>query len=198
MATFSDLTSDVMTITNRPDLIAETKLAVKAATLKIHQSDYYYKDLFESGLTWDVAAYTQEVELNALFPRFRSLKYVRRYDTSGSGESKEFYDILTPGELLDSYGRDRYNVAYMAGRNLNIKSYEQLSNALIGIYLNPVVTEDEYTSWIADDHPYAIVFEAARLLFKQIGYDEQAQQFERLVAEQLTLVRMTNISAVGY
>ena len=35
MATFSDLTSDVMTITNRPDLIAETKLAVKAATLKI-------------------------------------------------------------------------------------------------------------------------------------------------------------------
>ena len=67
MATFSDLTSDVMTITNRPDLIAETKLAVKAATLKIHQSDYYYKDLFETGLSWDTAAYTQEVDLSLLF-----------------------------------------------------------------------------------------------------------------------------------
>lgn len=198
MATFSDLTSDVMTVTNRPDLIAETQLAVKAATLKIHQSDYYFKDLFETGLVWDTAAYTQEVELNALFPRFRSLKYVRRYDTSGSGEAKEFYEILTPGELLDAYGRDRYNVAYMAGRILNIKSYETLSNALIGIYLHPDVTETGYNSWVADDHPYAIVFEAARLLFKQIGFDEQSQQFERLVAEQLTLVRMTNISAVGY
>lgn len=198
MATFSDLTSDVMTITNRPDLIAETKLAVKAATLKIHQSDYYYKDLFESGLTWDTAAYTQEVDLSLLFSYFRTLKYVRRYDTSGTGEAKEFYTILTPGEVLDSYGRDKYNIAYMAGRILNIKSYEKFTNALIGMYVNPDITDTGYSSWIANDHPYSIIFEAARLLFKQIGYDEQSTQFERLVAEQLIIVRATNISAIGY
>ena len=40
------------TITNRPDLINETKLAVKAATLKIHQSDYYYRDLIEQGIAF--------------------------------------------------------------------------------------------------------------------------------------------------
>ena len=53
MASFTSLLNDVYTITNRPDLIAETKLAVKQATLKMHQSDYYPKDLFETGIAWN-------------------------------------------------------------------------------------------------------------------------------------------------
>ena len=55
MTTLTDLCADVYTITNRPDLINETKLAVKAATLKMHQSDYYYRDLLEQGITFDTS-----------------------------------------------------------------------------------------------------------------------------------------------
>ena len=50
MATFTELCNDVYTMTKRPDLVAETKLAVKAATLKAHQSDFYPKDIYETGI----------------------------------------------------------------------------------------------------------------------------------------------------
>ena len=50
MATFAELLADVYTLTNRSDLIAETKLAVKMATLKMHQRDYFYKDIRETGI----------------------------------------------------------------------------------------------------------------------------------------------------
>ena len=56
MTVFSDLLSDVYAVTNRPDLVADTKLAVRTATLKAHRSDFYPKDLFETGLTFSTPA----------------------------------------------------------------------------------------------------------------------------------------------
>ena len=79
MATFLELVSDVYTVTGRPDLIAETKLAVKSATLKAHQSDFYFKDIFDTGIQFDSAAYKQQINLRAIMPRYRALKYFRSY-----------------------------------------------------------------------------------------------------------------------
>jgi len=41
----AQLSTDVIALTKRPDLVAETTLAVKMATLKAHNSDYYPRDL---------------------------------------------------------------------------------------------------------------------------------------------------------
>lgn len=193
----TELTDEVYTITNRPDLVGETLSAIKAATLKLHQSDFYYKDLFETGIQFDTASYTQQLEMGNVIPRFRSLKYLRRYDNSGSGAPAEFYEVLTPGELLDEYGLDKVNVAYMAGLVLNIKSYSPLEFALVGVYLNPNITTSGFSSWIATDHPYAIVYEAARVLFKMTGFDEQAAAYDKLGAEQLAMVKISGLYAVG-
>lgn len=198
MATFVELCEDVYTITNRPDLVNETKLAVKVATLKMHQSDYYYRDLVEQGISFLTSDYTQQFDLYSVFPNYRALKYIRRYDNSGSGEAKEFFEILTPTSILDAYGNDRTGVAYVAGTVINIKSFYQFQYAIMGVYNNPVVIEDAYNSWIANSHPYAIEFEAARVLFKQIGFDEQATQFQALVAEQLAEIKLSNVTSVGY
>ena len=194
----TSLIADVYSVTGRPDLEAETKLAVKAATLKAHQSDYYFKDLLETGIQFATAEYLQDADLRVIIPNFRNIRYARRYDTSGTGKDAEFYTILTPGELLDSYGNDKSNVAYMAGTVLKIKSRVKLDHLLIGVYVSPAITDDTYSSWVATDHPYAVIFEAARLVFKQIGFDEQSTTFEKLAAEQFIELRMNNIQAVGY
>lgn len=198
MATLTELCADVYTITGRPDLVAETKLAVRAATLKAHQSDFYLRDLQETGIQFLSSDYVQQFDVYSIFPRYRALKYLRRYDSSGTGRAAEFYEILTPNELLDSYGNDKLNVAYLAGTTLNIKSYTALQFAILGCYLNPDVTEGGYTSWIADNHPFLIQFEAARVLFKSIGFDEQSTQFQALTQEQLAELKLSNIQSVGY
>ena len=114
MATFAGLCADVYTITNRPDLVAETKLAVRSATLKAHQSDFYPRDIVESGIQFLSSDYIQQFNVYDIFPLYRALKYLRRYDSSGTGSAAEFYEILTTGEVLDSDGNYRTGIAYIA------------------------------------------------------------------------------------
>lgn len=196
MATFNELVADVITITNRPDLLAETKLAIKAATLKIHQSDYYYKDLHETGIAFSSAAFAQQLDYRVLLPRYRSLKYLRKSDSTGAPGN--FIEVLTPSEVLDAYGIAKDNICYVAGEVIQIKSSTEFQYAILGVYLNPNIVEADYSSWVALDHPFAIVYEAALTVFKAIGYDEQATTFTRMAGEQLQYVKSSNILAEGY
>ena len=196
MATFTELCNDVYTLTNRPDLVAETKLAVKAATLKAHQLDFFWKDIEEVGIQFSSEEYIQALEYRTLVPRFRALKYIRKSDAGGV--VGDFINLITPALALDRYGSQREDICYAAGEVIHIKSSTLLQYIFFGCYLNPDVTESGYTSWIANDHPYAIVYEAAATVFKGIGQDEQANTFKRLVDEQFQLVKQSNIEAEGY
>lgn len=199
MTTLTALCSDVYALTNRPDLVSETVLAVRAATLKAHQSDYFPKDLFETAIKFEEEKYLQSLEYKAVIPRWRSLSYLRKYNPTELDNAKgEFLTVLTPGEVLDNYGINRENVVYLAGSMLEIRSSDLLQYVLLGCYVHPDVTVEGYSSWIADEHPFYIVYEAARTLFKTIGYDEQAAMYDRLVQEQLAILRQSQIIAVGY
>src|SRR3954471_21770445 len=103
MSTFAELVADVYTITNRSDLVTETELAVKSATLQLHRSDFFYKDLLETAIQYTTSDYLQAVDYRTLFPRYRALKYLRKFDGTSEGVGM-FFPILTPEEVLDSYG----------------------------------------------------------------------------------------------
>jgi hypothetical protein len=163
MADFNTIVNEVFTITNRPDLVKETQLAVKSATLQLHRSEFFYKDLLETALQFDASNYLQSIDYRSLFPRYRSLEYLRKYDpTQGVGG---FIDIITPAEILDSYGVQKNNIAYVAGSLIQVRASENLQYVLIGLYQNPDVSPDTYKSWIADEALYAIVYKAASILF---------------------------------
>lgn len=195
--TLSELRQEVYTLTNRPTLVAETLTAIRAATLKLHQSDYYYKDLFETGILFTNALYVQSLDYRTLIPLWRSLKYIRKTDSTGT-EQGAFFDIIVPENVLNSYGTDREDVCYVAGANIQIKSSTLLQYAMLGCYVNPNITEAGYDSWIALDHPYAIVYEAAAGVFKMIGDTEKYAAYTQLAAIQAAEIRMSNIQAQGY
>ena len=186
--TFDELVTEVYSLTNRPDLVAETKLAVKAATMKAHQTDFYSKDIYETYVDLgDTASYSFSLDYITLISNFRALSYIRT-----------FLEVISPLEVLDRYGATRLNVAYIAGRVIEMKAATTFSKCILGCYVLPVVTEAGYTSWIAQLYPYAIVFEAARVVFKTIGYDEQSAAYEGLVGEQFNLLRASALPDVGY
>ncbi len=190
MASFTELCNDVYTITNRPDLIAETKLAVKQATLKMHQLDYFPKDLYETGIIWDPIAFIQSLAYKTLIPRWRTLKYLRKYQ---DGRAGEFFKLLSPDETLDRYAINRDNICYIAGDQLEIRSNTEDATMLISCYLHPDITEANFTSWIADEHPYALISDAAATVFKMIGFDEQASYMKQNVTEQVAMLRQNQI-----
>jgi hypothetical protein len=195
MATLTELLADVYTITNRPDLVNETKLAVKAATLKAHQSDFFYKDIEESGVSFSTSDYVQALEYRSIFPNYRALKYIRKTDVAGV--PGDFLSVITPALSLDRYGEEKTDICYGAGAVIQIKSSTLLQYILLGYYKNPVLTDAGYSSWVALDHPYYIVYEAACQIFKTKGQDEQATIYNKLAMEQLMLLKASNIEIEG-
>jgi hypothetical protein len=199
MADFASLVADVYTLTNRPDLVAETALAVKAATLKMHKSDFYFKDLFESGVQFDQIDYLQTLKYRLLFPKYRALKYIRKFDASvAPGLPGKFYEIISPEEVLDSYKIQRNDVAYVAGSVIQVRSSTKDQYCLMGVYLHPTVESPAtFSSWIADEQPYAIIFEAASQIYGLLENNNAQQKYTAEAADQITELKAGNIIAVG-
>lgn len=195
--TFDEIVAEIYLITNRPDLVADTEAAVKAATLKAHKTDFYSKDIHETGVEFETATFRQSLDYILLIPNLRSLKYFRRVEDENDDVGK-FLDVITPEETLDSYGCNRSDIAYIAGRVLEIRSSVEFSKALLGAYVYPIVTpKSAYTSWVAEQHPYFIIHEAARRIFISVGQLEEAGGQTRLVAEELELLRLSALADVG-
>ena len=223
---YTDLVTAVQQLTNRPDLVNETAQAISAATLFAHHSDFYYKDLVEVPAQFQQLAYIQQIPLS-FFTNFRALKYLRKY-YPGTGPNNppaqdqspnnlpplygsyydpgpnlpdgRFFKILTPDDMLDRYFINRVDVAYIAGQTIQIRSADYFQYALCGYYAHPQLgtTNVSYQSWIANEFPYAIVFKAASIVFKTIGFDEQNAQYQQLVAEQIQELQNSNILVEGY
>lgn len=195
----TELRAEVVTLTNRPDLDTNGKilLAIRQATLKLHQVDYFPKDLYEVTVSFPVATTLQQFEVYTNIPRWRAIKYLRKYDVVSSTPGT-FFEVIVPENVLDSYGVQRNNVCYLGGDTLQIRSSDAFQYVLLGCYLNPDIGLSTYTSWVARDYPYAIVNEAAASIFRSIGKDEEARLLREMNNENITLLRMSNSLAQGY
>lgn len=197
MTTLAQLSADVYSLTNRPDMVTETNLAIRSATLTVHQREFYFRDQFETGIQFTSANYLQTFEPKVVLPFFRSIKYLRKYDLIGQTPGK-LLSRITPDQVFDDYGVDCVNVYYSAGAEIQIKMDTQEQFMLFGCYLNPNVTSTMYSSWIADDYPFAIVYAAAAQVFKTLGADVQSNNYATLARDQLILLDTNNIIDTGF
>jgi hypothetical protein len=195
--TYDELVSAVYTITGRPDRVGETSLAIYDATLKAHQSDFYYKDLFETGIIFDTIDYFQQIDYRSLFPTYRAIKYIRIYDNVNLAPGN-FLTLVPTEKVVDGYLIQRQDIYYVAGAEINIYFCQPQQTIIAGVWLNPVAVQQNYSSWVALDHPFAIIYSAAATVFKAIGKDEEAAAYKTLVAEQYALLATSNILPNGY
>jgi hypothetical protein len=194
---FNELFAEVVLITKRPDLVDRTKQAIRAATLKIHHSDFYYRDLIEVPVQFTNPFILQSFIPTEVVPAFRKAKYVRLWNGGIEGDVGMFLTPIQIENSLDAYKNIKTNVFYMAGQNLQIRGCGPLDKVLFGCYVHPIVLpEASYSSWIAVDKPYAIIYEAARAIFKGISFTEQANEYSQLVAEEVSELKMSYIDDV--
>lgn len=189
---YEELVQEVLLITKRPDRLANIGQAVRNATLKAHRTDFYPKDLFETGIQWSIPAYLQSLETKEVVPRWRAIKYLRKYDynvTTTVGIPGNFFEIVQPESVLDTYRIQKENICYAAGSMLEIRSSTQDAFMLLGCYRYPDITETSFSSWIAEDVPYAIIWGAAGMEFKWMGYDEQEAAMRAAVADEYQLLK---------
>jgi hypothetical protein len=193
----TELQAEVVSLTKRPDLNSTSILtAIKAATLKLHQLDYFTKDILETPISFATADYYQSLSYMTNFPRWRSLAWLRKLDSTLLPYDPPL-KRLDPRAVLDQFGVQKNNVYYEAGRVMQINTLEQVQYFLLAIYQNPDVATGTYTSWIADSYPYAIIFDAAATVFKSVGFGDMEASMRLLCAEQKQLILNSNITEDG-
>lgn len=200
MATLAALLADVYALTNRDDLVAETTAIVKAATLKAHQSDFFPRDIVTGNFAFTDPTLPVQSFNTASLARWRAWSYLQNFDPNTSPTqptNAQLFDIIAPNNLFDDYEIMKQNIAYQVGMTLNLRGSAAIASLYYGYYRNPDITNALDMGWISDSHPYCIVYEAARVVFKTIGYDEQAAVYRDLVKDQYDELRMSNILVVG-
>jgi len=203
--TLTELTQQVYTITNRPDRIAETLSAIQSATLKMHQSDFYWKDIFEAGYNAgsNAIAYEHDIDYRSIIPLFRAWKYIRKWSPDLTGQNPlgcpgKLLTLVEPMNVFDDYHAQKTDVYYGAGQYVHVKSSTLDQYYILGCYINPNITSSLYSSWIAIDHPFAIIYEAAAMVFKAVGKDEEATTYRTLNADQIGILKQNNVTALGF
>lgn len=179
--------------------MAQIESAVRAATLKAHNKDFYYRDIVETAIEFSFPKNTIDFEPKLNYPRFRKPAYVRlwNYDATDAihfGRPGIKLDVVELGNTLDYFGFDKTNVYYMAGNILQLRACVDISHILFGFYAYPTITADGFQSWIADEFPEAIYREAARSVFKTIGFDEQSTEQGNMVKEIYQELTINNIA----
>jgi hypothetical protein len=196
--TFAELEAEVYIHTKRSDLVALTKTAIRAATLKAHQTDFYSKDIYETGIDLTVSQARHSIDYITLISNLRALKYIRRVDSLTDENTTNFFEIVPPELLVDSYSEFKTDVGYIAGRSLELRGAVDFQYIILGAYVNPIATETGYSSWVALLYPDVIILEAARQIFKSQGKSEEETTYNRLVREQYILLRTNALTDVGY
>lgn len=188
--TFDELVAEVVAITKRPDLIDRIKSSVRAATLKAHSSDFFYKDIVEVPVQFLSPFYLQSFIPSEVVPGYRAAKYVRLWNSTDTdinsvvGGPGKFLANIQIENSIDAYGTNKNDVFYLAGQAVQIRCSMPLNKVIFGCYRFPtVIPEANYSSWIAEDMPYVIIYEAARVIFKSISFTEQANEYSQLVSE---------------
>ncbi|WP_411706266.1 hypothetical protein [Edaphovirga cremea] len=201
--TFDEMVAEVISITKRPDLVDRIRSNIRAATLKAHNSDFYYRDIYEVPVQFTAPFYIQSFIPTEIVPKYRAAKYVRLWNTtdtnvnSTDGGLGKFLTNIQLENSEDQYGYIKNDVFYLAGQAVQIRSSCPLNKILFGCYIFPtILPEASYSSWIATDMPYVIIYEAARVTFKSISYTEQANEYSQLVGELYSELKMSYVDCV--
>lgn len=216
--------------TNRPDLIDQTASALRAATLKMHgiMGNFFAKDLVQKIYQFAAPGYIQTLSTDEL-PFFRKLKHARKWDPSFQPSQinpyaanllpslNSIYGITSPTETLapfnfidvddifDDYKAEKTNVAYLAGDAIHFKSSTQFQFVIISYYAWPNLgltdSGASYYSWIANEHPYAIIYDACANLYRAVGDMDSARDLNNprtgLLTYEIASLVASNATVIG-
>jgi len=183
MTTWATLLADLYTLTNKPNLAAESAIALRKATMDMHCVAFFARDLVEGVTTLATAGYNHALVLGTEYPRLRAFNYLRKYD-SVSLEAGALLTYVEPQYIFDEYNVEKNDVFYLGGTNVNVRSSTSIGALKYGYFAYPVVTPTgSYSSWIADAHEEIILEAAAMRIFSIIGDLEQAGAMRNAVGD---------------
>lgn len=195
----SELQVAVYALTKRPDKVAETIQAIQNAILKLHTQDFYPKDIIETGVSFGTASILQDFD-KSIFPRWRAVSYIQPVDGTSFDISGDQLVEITPKFSVDDYDVFKNNVYYEAGQYLKLRTSPAFQYFIVGYYALPdisTITNPTLVDWVPALYPFAVVYEAAAIIFKSIGFVDQEKSMRELAAGEAGRLGISSILATG-
>ena len=190
---YDSILADVLTLTNRPDLTAETGIALRSATLSVHSKAAYPRDCTTQLVKIPNASYLTSIDAQLLLPRLRGLSRIQLVDVNYVPLEFPAIEIIEIDDIKDAeYKVYRNDVAYIAGTAVNIRSTVLGYGFLVEYFQLPNVRRDSYNSWIAQLAPDVIVYTAAALVFATNGNEEKSKSYLSYVNSMLQPEMLAN------
>lgn len=192
MATWAELLTEIYSLTNRPDRVAETNLALRQAVRLAHKSGKFWRDLVSTTVTLPVAQ-VQEIDIASWAPNFRGVA------TLGSATNElAVFNPVTIDDLLDSDNYARTNVYWGIGTKINIRAANPEELYTLRYYKYPIVFPTaSFNSWIADQHADLLILWAAASVLGSLGENDIRDRLNALALVELRELQNSNIEIVG-
>lgn len=179
MTTFADMQTAVIAQTKRPELVAITDNAIRMATLRAHNVDFFSRDEGSQLLTYtpdSTALFVDIANIYATIARLRTPDWLQAEDIVAPYRPTENLEYVTTyKDFWDVDNLLKSSVFTLMGSTLRVKFQVQTGRAKLYYYQNPDTATGTYSSWIADAHPEEVAMWAAGIIWARTGFQEQAQ-----------------------
>lgn len=180
MTTFAAMQALVNANTKRPELVTLTDNAIRMATLRAHQVDFFSRDQFNVPLTYvPLLANEQYKDIPNIYttiPNFRTPDFIQALDATTLVPCENLEYVVDFKDFWNEWNDLRASVFTMLGNTLRIRSLADTGRLQFYYYGNPVVSSIGYSSWIADLYPEELAMWAAAIVWMRSGFQEIAQQ----------------------
>jgi hypothetical protein len=177
MSTFRQIVNKVITITNRPDLLAEIELAVRQAVLSYHHLDTFWRDQLTGIISVSTGASAKHNIDISRFEGLRAIASVRPYYSHNDSCGK-------PLEKLSRLGARQTDYWFLQGNQLVIKSSTPSHQFQFSYWKNPTIApEAAFSSWVADLYPDAVEDSACAKVFEMMRDSNEADRYRNRVGK---------------
>ena len=164
---FTEVVAEVVSITKRPDKIADIRREVNKAINFCCLETNFANDFFEQELAVDSNSYNLTIDLLNDLTRFRKFIYIRPVDRTA------MLCHINPAQAFKG-GKERKDSYYVASSTAVIRLSAPTSSLIIGyMQYPPVLTDDSPDFWLLAISPYMVIDLAAAMVFKNIGNNEE-------------------------
>lgn len=164
---FTEAVAEVVSITKRPDKLADIQREVNAAINFCCIEGNFARDLQEDSYVVDNTLYAQSLPLST-FTRWRKFAYIKPPACKGYVEQRD------PSRIFENH-KEAADVYYVVGDEVKFKLCKLTATLLIGHFrYPPTLTDIAPTFWLLDVSPYMIIAKAAGAIFSDVGNTTEA------------------------
>lgn len=180
MTTFVEMQAAVIAQTKRPELVTLTDSAIRMATLRAHQVDFFSRDQASVPILYTPLVsnqiYVDYATIYAGLPLLRTPDFMQSVDQATLLPTENLEFVVDYKYFWDEYNELRQSIFTLVGSTLRARTISNTGRFDLYYYKNPDVSTGLYSSWIADLYKEELAMWAAAIVWMRSGFQEIAQQ----------------------